>query len=362
MCKAIRLSALDTLFFRDGKPFSVGEESWAEGVFPPFPSVLYGALRTAYFAANNHEFKKAGQKEDDPTLGLEIKNVYLKSEVNSLFSMPLDCVKEERQNTINFHLLKGTKVNDFDGAVSNSSTQYVLSLPYRGSQEKALDGIDDMLLDRVQLVNYLHNETIIRACNLKDFISKEPKVGIGRDRFRSSSSDTGKLYRIDMSRPAKISGSLSIVVEFSGLDLSRTSLIKLGGEGKSVSCSKESCISIPSPEVEERNKEFFKIYLATPAIFKEGWYPELENVEILAAAVGRPVPVGGFDMRAKYENGKWKSFPKPLRYAVPAGSVYYCKGNMLDAIEKYHGKEGKSISEERGKEGFGIAYIGKLTI
>lgn len=359
MCKAISLSALDTLFFRDGKPFSIGDESWAEGVFPPFPTVLYGALRTAYFASNNHEFEKAGQEKDDPTLGLKIKNVYLKSEVNSLFPIPLDCVKEEGRNTISYHLLKGKKVNDFNGRVSNSSTQYVLSLPDGVFKGKVLDGINDMLLDRVQLESYLQKEKIIRAYHLKDFISKEPKVGIGRDKFTSSSADTGQLYRINMSRPATLHASLSIVVEFSGLDLSRTSLIKLGGEGKSVSCSKESCISIASPEVNEKSEEFFKIYLATPAIFKDGWYPKLENIEILAAAVGRSVPIGGFNMKSKYENGKWKPFPKPLRYAVPAGSVYYCKGMMLEAIGRYHGK---SISEERGEEGFGIAYIGKLTI
>ncbi|MCF8382797.1 MAG: hypothetical protein K9G39_04265 [Chlorobium sp.] len=353
------MSALDTLFFRDGKPFSIGEESWAEGVFPPFPPVFYGALRTAYFAANNHEFAKAGQEKDDPTLKLEIKNIYLKSDVNSLFPMPLDCVKENGRDKNSYHLLESKKVNDFDCAVSNNSTQYVLSLPDGVSKGKTLEGINNMLLDRMQLVSYLQSEKIIRAYHLKDFISKEAKVGIGRDRFTSSSADTGQLYRTNMSRPATLYASLSMVVEFSGLDLSRTSLIKLGGEGKSVSCSKDSCISIAFPKVNEESEEFFKIYLATPAIFKDGWYPKLENVEILAAAVGRSVPVGGFNLKSKYEDGKWKQFPKPLRYAVPAGSVYYCKGKMLDAIGKYHGK---TISEERGKEGFGIAYIGKLSM
>ena len=47
----IRIKALDTLFFRDGKPFTSGEETWADGTFPPYPSVLYGALRT-WFITN----------------------------------------------------------------------------------------------------------------------------------------------------------------------------------------------------------------------------------------------------------------------------------------------------------------------
>lgn len=43
------MEAFDTLFFRDGKPFSMGDDVWANGVFPPYPSTLYGALRASYF-------------------------------------------------------------------------------------------------------------------------------------------------------------------------------------------------------------------------------------------------------------------------------------------------------------------------
>lgn len=48
----ISLEAIDTLFFRDGKPFTMGEDNFASGIFPPAPSVLYGALRSAYFACD----------------------------------------------------------------------------------------------------------------------------------------------------------------------------------------------------------------------------------------------------------------------------------------------------------------------
>jgi len=358
MSGAIKLNALDTLFFRDGKPFSMGDESWAEGVFPPFPSVLYGALRTAFFAENGNDFEKAGLY-DDPTKRLVIENVYLKSEVNSLFPMPLDFLKSEASE-IHYHLLKAKNKEKLEGVFSNCATPYALMNPSDEIGGEKLDTVDNILTDKVQLIDYLHNEKISRAYSLGDFITREPKVGIGRDRYTASSSDTGMLYRINMSRPATLQSSLSIVVEYSGLDLSGIRLLKLGGEGRSVSCLHELKSVIEPPDVKVSNEEFFKIYLATPAIFNKGWYPELENVDILAAAVGRRVPVGGFNMRSKYENGKWKPFPKPLRYAVPAGSVYYCKGNMQEAIKRYHVKE--SVSEERSEEGFGIAYIGKLTM
>jgi CRISPR-associated protein (Cas_Cmr3) len=59
------------------------------------------------------------------------------------------------------------------------------------------------------------------------------------------------------------------------------------------------------------------LYLATPAIFDAGWHPPYgheEGVQLVAAAVGRPQLIGGWDM----QHGR----PKPLYRAVPAGSVY----------------------------------------
>lgn len=51
MSKIIEIQALGTLFFRDGKPFTMGAETYAEGIFPPLPSTIYGALRTGHILA-----------------------------------------------------------------------------------------------------------------------------------------------------------------------------------------------------------------------------------------------------------------------------------------------------------------------
>lgn len=53
----IEMKPLDTLFFRDSKPFSRGEDTWADTIFPPYPSTVYGALRTAWFKQNIKEFE-----------------------------------------------------------------------------------------------------------------------------------------------------------------------------------------------------------------------------------------------------------------------------------------------------------------
>ena len=41
------IEPLDVLLFRESKPFSPGEGSWAKGSFPPLPSTVFQALRSA---------------------------------------------------------------------------------------------------------------------------------------------------------------------------------------------------------------------------------------------------------------------------------------------------------------------------
>ena len=77
----IQIDPLDTLFFRDGKPFTMGEDSWASGIVPPYPSVIYGALRSAYFSNHITELKKA-TKWDDPTMNLKIKGIHFLGGIN----------------------------------------------------------------------------------------------------------------------------------------------------------------------------------------------------------------------------------------------------------------------------------------
>ncbi len=49
----------------------MGENTWPDTVFPPYPSVIYGALRSTYFANHINELGKAN-REDDPTKKLRI--------------------------------------------------------------------------------------------------------------------------------------------------------------------------------------------------------------------------------------------------------------------------------------------------
>ncbi|WP_276662034.1 type III-B CRISPR module-associated Cmr3 family protein, partial [Syntrophomonas wolfei] len=96
----IEIEALDTLFFRDGKPFSMGQESWAEGKLFPLPSVLYGALRSAYLGQHPECFANLGEL-DDVTSNLTIRGIYYRLGGNLYLPQPADLVARKDRSTKN---------------------------------------------------------------------------------------------------------------------------------------------------------------------------------------------------------------------------------------------------------------------
>jgi CRISPR-associated protein Cmr3 len=345
----IRVEALDTLFFRDGKPFTMGQETWADGVFPPYPSVVYGALRSAYFAQHIEELNKANQK-DDPTAGLRIKGLFLEIDNDLCLPLPLDCVEEKinSYDQVAFQL----KLEE-NTMVSSAPTSYILGSDGDSQVENVREGyLND--LDFRRYLDATMNEYYYY--NLSEYVFAEEKIGIAKDNF-TSVAEKSKLYRITLRRL----NNVSIIIDFEGLKLPESGFLKLGGEGKAVTY--ESIEGLPdfSSELKENR---FKIYLATPAIFKNGWLPGWINSEtlegsynglrlkLLSAAVGKHINIGGFDIK--------KGRPKPMKRAVPAGSVYYfelLEGEPAKIMDLMHYK---SISEYSPEQGFGISFVGRV--
>ncbi|MFW6026711.1 MAG: type III-B CRISPR module-associated protein Cmr3 [Candidatus Woesearchaeota archaeon] len=355
----IRFNALDTLFFRDGKPFNMGEDNQATGLFPPYPSVIYGALRSTYLSESLDELELANE-ENDPTRFLNIIGYYLYFKDNILFPLPEDCrTKNDPEEQI--ALLMNLYENDFS---SNYDLPYILSLP-----EEETSKAQDNLISKIELINYFQEGSKISEYYYEkksNCLLIEPKIGISIDSQKGISED-GKLYSINFNRPAselkngKYS-ELDIIVEYEGLNLPEKGLLRIGAEGKAVRYEHiqekfNNNISFPK-------KGQCKWYLATPTIYKKGWYPDWLDKErgysgqykgvkfkLLAAAIGTSCYIGGFDIKEKR--------PKKMYKAVPAGSVYYFEyeGDLNNVIESLN-KE--NISEIRAEEGFGISYLGVI--
>jgi CRISPR-associated protein Cmr3 len=68
------IAPLDVLLFREAKPFSPGEGAWAKGIFPPLPTVVFQALRSALpaYSQKNRDLEFMGPflLDDQQTLWL----------------------------------------------------------------------------------------------------------------------------------------------------------------------------------------------------------------------------------------------------------------------------------------------------
>ncbi len=360
----ININPLDTLFFRDGRPFSMGEETWADGIFPPSPSVFYGALRTAYFAEHMDKLPEAN-KENDPTKNLEINRICYKKEVNYYFHVPQDLVIDKRDSFLVNDKREPFKVfplklKKFQDLVSSSPTNSILISP--GAIFQEVESVTDGLLDQASLEKYLSNkDNDLKVISMNKHIKSEPKIGIGRKNY-THSSEEGLLYRVGMKRITDI----SIILEFNSIEIPEKGILKFGGEGKLIRYDRENdVISIKPPEIKSN---MFKIYLATPAFLSNGWIPSwieedtLEGtipgtggrVKLITCVIGKTFRLGGFDMKEKKA--------KPMRTIIPAGSVYYfecIEGAIEDIIKKIHGK---SISDFEQKQGFGICFLGGVRL
>ena len=359
----IEIEALDTLFFKDGKPFSMGEETWADGIFPPTPSVIYGALRTLYFSQMEQDINMANET-GDLTKNLKIKNFFLYTNGEDLFPLPLDLVRiknqqdkekelEKRENRYTVYNLK-LEPNHLKSSIPN--------LDYILAYEKPVENISDGYLPGTELIDYLSGyQSQFTARRMEHFVTIEAKVGIARNNYTRSSQE-GKLYRVGMWRLKNV----RIIVEFDGLEgIWDSGFLKLGGENKVAKYKITNSIVIKSPNSIRKK---FKIYLSTPGLLRNGWLPEWIDartfegtypgteikVKLISVAIGKPIQIGGFDMKERK--------PKKMLNAVPPGSVYYFE--ILGNIESENIKSIKPIQfceyEERKNEGFGITYIGSV--
>lgn len=351
----IKITPFDTLFFRDGKPFNMGDETWTNGIFPPYPSVFYGALRTLYFANHIDEFKKVNI-EEDPTKNLKIKNVFYRIRDVNFYPIPLDLVEIKSKKNVSKKEYEVVNLKVSEQKIISSKDKKLNMLYY----DDEVVGLDGGLISWTQMDKYLGgNSKNITAKKLSDNIKKESKISIKKDRLKGNSED-GKLYRLDLLRLI----DFDICVEFEGIDIPDRGYLKIGGENKAAYYMKINKNQGISSKLKDGK---FKLYINTPAIFKKGWLPEWIdsntykgnfkgiNLKLITAAVGKYNLIGGFSMKNK--NGL--PYPKPMRRAVPAGSVYYFETDEKDMDKIVNTFNGVSISEfDTSKEGFGICYVG----
>lgn len=335
------IDAVDTLFFRNGSPFDADLSQSASSMFPPFPSVYAGALRYA---------DTSGKSMSAISRALKIGFSGLMVDGKLLMPRPLDTMvlPSNRLKMLNL--------------VPSPIGSYPLPLCLSGeglTTGKEIEPQGGGYLDEADISQYLQgNEFNAECLSLSDLINRERHIGIQIDRC-SGTSRPGVWYSIEKVRPiSQRNLSCSLVVEAEGVSIMDPCPIKLGGESKAASIRSLDRGYQVAPV--SSSGKYFKLYLATPAIFKHGWLPwwidpvskegffahkkNRIRVRLISAAIGRHVAVGGFALE--------KRKPKEMRYAVPAGSVYFfeiIEGQFKDAIKLFHQK---CISDYREEYGF----------
>lgn len=361
----IILKAYDICSFRSSKPFSRGTEHFAESIFPPNPSTVYSALRTAIineknigiddFYENNFDnniLKEIGDRDKEGDLHIRGVSLYNKG---PYLPIPSDVLS-------NSGVCKVIKLYSSDMVFSHSPFRYV---PF----------IDDTSYKKVNgqfsvhdLNNYLcGNSNFSSVTEESDIISKDYRVGIGIDKFSSTVSE-GLLY-IAQAIEFNEGWCIYIIIEKADY-LESKGLLRLGGgsrpfayeinEKDYFSCiDKEKIMNIIN-----RTRKFKVIFLS-PAIMSSGWksrdideenYMDINGIKIklISALIGRPHKIGGFDMVKKQ--------PKPMYNLIPAGSIYYfqieneIKPETINSIfDRFHLKNFSDINK---KQGFGLTVIG----
>lgn len=346
----IKLNPLDTFFFRDGKPFTMGTETWADGIFPPPPSVLYGALRSLWLSEQEDGFSDDNIAKSE---SLEIKGIFLEIGDTLHLPAPLDIVQVKDSSDV--QLLKP----ELQKAItSHKITNIALS-----SNDEIVEELDKNSLVRSYDFNsYLNNEI---PPIVSDYMISESKIGIGRQ-FDTRTAEEGKLYRVDLQRFKSDDTKIVVEYDFNEKPFNNKKFARLGGEAKAASYTQsEGKVNIEHPLPEDFDNQTFRLCLVTPAIFENGWLPSwidettfegtYNNIKLklLSIASSRPLSTGGFGF-----NKITKRFePKKMYRAVPSGTVYWFsfEGDAQTIIDTFHAH---SISEINPKQGFGITYVG----
>ncbi len=362
------IKPLDTFFFRDGKPFDMGENTFASTLVSLIPSNFYGAIASAYIAQNGGtdilNDRKTFEVIKDVKTGrygsFVIKGVFFKKGDKLLFPTPLDIYKKDEE------LAYAKIMNTENGKFITSLKMGMKVLLLRGKSKFDINPF----IDQQDFKNYLlgdlpgDSESLISYRNIFEI---EPKIGIKKDR-NSFAAEEGMLYRVNYLRAQK---DVSISVFSTGIKLYNEGFLKIGGKDKTAYYSYKNdnlCIKDVSLDksmfVNGIGKEnYFKLYLATPAIFDNGWLidgfeeksgkfvyeKDSFSISIIAAAIDKSKVIGGWDMV--------KKAPKAGFKIVPEGSVYFLKlekGSPQSVFDEFNCKNIGRLKEE----GFGLSLLG----
>ena len=342
---------MDVLLFRDGRPFTAGEQSFAKSVFPPLPSTVAGSIRTWLGRELfNENYEKLG------TANMSHIQFYGPFFANSkgepLFLWPEDLVPESarEKNDGNRKIFRRVleKRPDWVYTARPERNAYALILKETVADSelqpiRRIQPFPDhraLFTDRHGLEAWCSGKLVYQfdengeKNGRMEHVRYEPRPGIQLNP-ETTVVEEGKFYFVQMQRYADGSGFIvglenrtlsdhdwQTVVHF--IQSHSNNIIHLGGERRlaRVHVLKRSFLTDMISQL--KPVSCLRILLLTPAVLDTpaGWWSLTDgkevykvNVQAVATPKLRHVLTGWDYM---------KNRPKPPRFCLPAGTVLVC--------------------------------------
>lgn len=331
-----KLTPIDVLLLRDGKPFSPGERAWAGSVFPPNGHTLAGAIRG--LLREKKEFNLLGSFlcYDEELYFPKPLNFVGK---NALY--PLPWLVEENEN----YALKKILWDRLQPA-----PLLIKKLNQRDSITKSKEKSSQYLS-----YNHLKNLLINGINNSLELTSENPvelTPHLQETRLHNSlTTNTGQVKDADgyfVENAVRLKQGWSIAIGLD-IDIPTPNILQLGGEGHRVIIEKSATLahqwqelaSLSNSNFEENRDNHSKslAYLVTTGIFErkhrdnksycQAWPWEWKLAHrsnpnqllgsLVSVATAKPVAIS---CRIK-DKEKNTSIPAPQVFGATAGSVYY---------------------------------------
>ncbi len=367
----------DVLFFRDGKPSTRGTDHYLRSLFPPHPSTLYGALRTRRLVEAEVDLRGLDAKVWRQRVGplekelgawggfgsLALRGPWLTRRGEPLFAAPADLGV-----TLRASLEGPPQVSDvarFRHVSPEGERRWSHPLALLVSAESGEHGPPEgWYLNREGLAAWRGGglprpEDFVHASALW---TPEARTGIGLEDDKRSGK-AGLLYTFGFIR---LAAGVALGFEVAGSPLGAAGRIRLGGEGRTATL--ETGPGFPRFSPDGRAGRFVSVCFATPCLSASGAYPpgfsagRLDGeiggwrCRLVAAAVPGFATVGGWDLA--------RNRSKPLRRAIPAGSVFLFapEGGEADAAAMAAALDGRCFcdfdDDSLARQGFGLAVAG----
>lgn len=368
--KLWEIEAQDTLTFGDGKSAGFGEPM--QTLPMPLPSTIAGFVRTRLGTNAQGKFEWThAQARAQEVFGpwLASLDMWSESIKEHYFPAPLDAVffSQEGQSD-KLRRLQLAPCSPQAGEQTNLSDEYQLvgfKKPQTSNPGKPARG--PLMWSWSELKRWLEapdEDALINPSSLGiSALPKERRIHVSIDPEQLTAAD-GALFQTEQLRfirklettKAPQWQRLSIIFGTRGeADPSRlVGASTIGGERRIAHVRSSQSDALTPPQL--KGASLVRVVLLTPALFEQGWRPSAETLgphaKLIAAKVGRPVPVSGWSFEHRG--------PKPTRYMAPAGSVYWIELTQ-DAQAWIDARQLTSISDDTQdqRDGFGLIAIGR---